>query len=397
MSCMQSKEKIKVLMITGVYYPEINGAVLQCMQLIRNMAESISFSVLTGTNNKSSDGSDYVEDVLVTRMLMSKWRMFEYIMGAVRFFICLKSMLKKTDLVHIHGFSKRNAIVIVISRMCNKKVILKMTSFGHDDPLSIKKNFFTFWPLFKCCHAYIGLSPAFFKSYRIAGLPESKYNFIPNSVDLEKFLPITVVEKNKLKYKYGFSETDRIVLFVGHFSPEKRPMLAYEAWLLLHEKNSNVKIIFIGHTKGFFEVDDEIIEAIRHNAINLGVLSSIHFVENTFHVDEYMKMADVFVLPSTREGLPNVLLEAMACALPCFVTNLPGVTDWLVDDEKTGILLHSDIPANWAEKIMPYVTEPTKQNQLGCEARRFVENNFSCALTSLAVADLYRKSYGIHT
>jgi glycosyltransferase involved in cell wall biosynthesis len=389
---MRPKEKIKVLMIVGVYYPEINGAVLQCKQLIRTMSDSIAFSVLTGTNNRSNVGSEYVEDVLVTRVLMPKYQKLEYIFGFLRFFLYLINMLMKTDLVHVHGFSKRNAIVIAISRICNKKVILKMTSFGQDDPLSVRKSSFFFWQLFKCCHAYIGLSSAFFSSFQKAGLPESKYYFIPNCVDLKKFLSLSTVEKNKLKYEYGFLETDRIVLFVGHFSPEKRPMLAYEAWLFLHEKNPNVKIIFIGHTRRFFEVDDEIIEIIRNDAINRGVLPSIHFVENTFHVDEYMKIADVFVLPSIREGLPNVLLEAMACALPCFVNNLPGVTDWLIDDGKSGVLLYSDTPSDWAEKIMPYFTESARQ-KISAEARCFVENNFSCSSTSLAVKDLYEKYY----
>lgn len=391
MTSVHNKQKIKVLMITGVYYPELNGAVLQCMQLIRNISQSITFSVLAGTNIRTKVVSECVEDVLVTRIPMPKNQNLKCIFGYLRFFLCLINSLMKTDLVHIHGFSKRNAIVIAISRIFNKKVILKMTSLGQDDPLSIKKSFLSFWQVYKYCHAYIGLSPAFFRSYQAAGLPESKYNFIPNCVDHKKFMPIITVQKNKLKNEYGFSDTDRIVLFVGHFSPEKRPMLAYDTWLLLHEKNHNVKMIFIGHTKGFFEVDDEIIEVMRQDATKRGVLSSIHFVENTFHVDEYMKIADVFLLPSTREGLPNALLEAMASALPCFVTYLPEVTDWLVDDEKTGVLLHSDIPVGWADKIMPYLEEPDKQKQIGCEARRYVASNFSCTFVSSAMEDLYRK------
>ena len=395
MNRVSPKEKIDVLMITGVYLPESNGAVLQCSQLISNLGKSIRFSVLTGTSNKVSEGSEYVEGISVTRVLIPNRPTPRYIIGALRFFIKLLGMLTKANLVHIHGFSRRNAIVIAISRIFNKKVILKMTSFGLDDPLSIKESFSTiFWQLFKCCHAYIGVSPAFAMSYQKADLPEKKYNFIPNGVDLDRYLPASKNEKMALREKYGFAEDDKVVVFVGHLSPEKRPMLLYKAWVKLREQNDNAKIIFIGHTRNYYEVDDEIIETIRQDAFRRGILPFIHFVEKTSHVDEYMKIADVFVLPSIREGLPNVLLEAMACALPCVVSDLPGVTDWLIDDGVTGVLFRSDDPDVLAGKITPYFAEHVIQQSMGVAARHFIENNFSCASTSQGVLDLYRRTIG---
>jgi glycosyltransferase involved in cell wall biosynthesis len=389
MAGMQSK-KVKILMVTGVFYPELNGAVLQCMQLIKNLSGSIEVSVLSGASNKAYSKDLVTVDFSVTSVFMPKLKKIEFMFGALHFFISLLGLLRKNDLVHIHGFSKRNAIVIWFCRIFNKKVILKMTSYGHDDPLTVKKSSFIFWQLFKCCHAYIGISPAFFLSYQAAGLSEEKWNFIPNCVDLNKFSPITTAKKKKLKYKYAFSDSDSIVLFVGHFSIEKRPLLAYKIWLELKHVNPNVKLIFIGATKNLFEVDDSIVDSIKIDAINKGVLSSIHFVENTFHVDDYMKIADVFLLPSTREGLPNVLLEAMACSLPCFVTNILGVTDWIVEDNRSGFLLNSDNPADWANKIKPYVQD-LGSPKIGFEARRIVENKFSCAMTALAMNNLYKK------
>lgn len=395
MNRMTSKEEISVLMITGVYLPESNGAVLQCNQLISNLGKSIRFSVLTGTNDKASEGNDCVEGISVTRVLIPKGPTLRYIIGALRFFIKLLGMLTKTDLVHIHGFSRRNAIVMAISRIFNKKVILKMTSFGQDDPLSIKESFPTiFWQLFKCCHAYIGLSPAFAMSYQKADLPGKKYNFIPNGVDLDRYIPASKNEKMALREKYGFAEDDKIIIFVGHFSPEKRPMLVYRAWVRLCEQNICAKLIFVGHTKNHFEVDDEISETIKQDALGRGILPLIRFVEKTSHVDEYIKIADVFVLPSIREGLPNVLLEAMACALPCVVSDLPGVTDWLIDDGVTGVLFRSDNPDVLAGKITPYFAEHVIQRKMGVAARHFMESNFSCASTSQRVLDLYRKTMG---
>ena len=122
---MQSQNKLKILMVTGVFYPELNGAVLQCMQLIENLSGSIEFSVLSGSNSKIDNKDCVNEGLHLTSVFMPKLKKIEYIKGAIHFFICLIALIKKADLVHIHGFSKRNAIVIGICRILNKKVILK--------------------------------------------------------------------------------------------------------------------------------------------------------------------------------------------------------------------------------------------------------------------------------
>jgi glycosyltransferase involved in cell wall biosynthesis len=387
-----SNNKINILMITGVYLPEINGAVRQCSQLMSGLRELVNYSVLTGTNDESLGGQIYIDGISVTKVFMPKRRNFKYIMGAARFFISLVTILQKIDLVHIHGFSNRNAIAILISLILKKRVIIKMTSFGQDDPMSIKERSFFLWKIFDCCNAYIGISPAFTRSYKKAKQLEYKYNFIPNGVDLDRYCPIMPHERNSLRLKYGFSELDKIIIFVGHFSHDKQPMFLYRAWTKLCEQNILAKIIFIGHTGRHFEVDERIVELIKLDALKRGILPLMHFVEETLHIDEYMKIADVLVLTSIREGLPNILLEAMACSLPCIVRDLPGVTDWLIADGESGELFQSNDPIELSKKIVPYVTTCTKSREIGRAARIYVERNFSSNFTSLKILDLYRKT-----
>lgn len=391
---MFPEKKINVLMITGVYLPEINGAVLQCSQLINNLRREVNYSVLAGSNYDSANGYFDLDGIMVTKVFMPKKRKLKFIIGAVRFYIQLIIKLRKVDIVHIHGFSKRNSIVIALSRILNKKVLLKMTSYGYDDPMTIKSSSYIYWKLFKCCHAHIGVSPAFLTSYRKAGLSEDRFRFIPNGVDLARYHPVSPNEKNTLRSKYGYAEHDNIIIFIGHFSPEKRPMLMYKAWVKLCDQNIDVRLILIGHTRNHFEVDESIVELIRQDAFKRGILPRINFVEDTSYVDELMKVADVFVLPSIREGLPNVLLEAMACALICVVSDLPGVTDWLIDDGVTGLLFDSDDPDVLARKISPYISQNVFQQRMGLTARHFMESKFSGTLTSQMVLDLYRSTMG---
>ncbi len=378
-------------MITGVYLPERNGAVIQCSQLMGRLEHSMHFSVLTGTNNANSDGSEYVEGIAVTRVFMPKNKRFKYIIGAAKFYLILLRSLAKVNLVHFHGYSKRNALAILICRLFGKRVIVKMTSFGHDDPLSVKRGGILYWMAFKCGHAYIGLSPAFLSSYQLAGMPTNRYFAISNGVNLTRYAPVSANEREVLRQKYQFTVDDKIIIFVGHFSNEKQPMLLYKAWIKLLKLKIDVKLLFIGRKKNHFEVNDDIVKIIKADALRRGIERFIYFVEETSQVHEYMQIADVFVLPSIREGMPNVLLEAMACELPCVVRFLPGVTDWLIDDDITGSLFYRDDSNVLAEKISYLFAEYESRKKMGLSARAFIENNYSIDFTSRKLFELYKK------
>jgi glycosyltransferase involved in cell wall biosynthesis len=269
-----------------------------------------------------------------------------------------------------------------------------MTSYGKDDPLSIKNKNFILWEIFKLCDIYIGISPAFIKSFNLTDLPKKKYRFIPNGVDLNKYFPISNSEKKLLRYKYGYQHYDKIIIFVGHFSYEKRPKLIYDAWVQMHEKNKNIKLILIGKTKDFFEVDEKIKESIIIDAQLRGIMQHISFVEETSHVDEYMKISDVFALMSIREGMPNVLIEAMACGLPSVVNEILDVTDWLVKDGETGLLFSSKDPKILVEKILYFLTDNKNSHKIKIQSKQFVKNNFSSEEISLKILNLYKNLIG---
>ena len=119
-------------MITGVYYPEINGAVLQCKQLISNMCDSIHFTVLTGTDIEKYDGRDCVEGVSVTRVSMPKRHKINYIIGGIVFFISLYNSLLFDNSLRAYGLivlnirpasdnSLLNAFVSLFSNFSNQK------------------------------------------------------------------------------------------------------------------------------------------------------------------------------------------------------------------------------------------------------------------------------------
>jgi N,N'-diacetylbacillosaminyl-diphospho-undecaprenol alpha-1,3-N-acetylgalactosaminyltransferase len=89
---------------------------------------------------------------------------------------------------------------------------------------------------------------------------------------------------------------------------------------------------------------------------------------------ELLNAADVFVLPSQREGHPKVLLEAMSCGLPCVGADVEGIREVIQDGENG--LLCSLTPKDMADKIYRLFSDPDLALRLGQAARHFVEANF---------------------
>jgi hypothetical protein len=165
-------------MITGVYLPEINGAVGQCSQIIKKLNRKINFSVLTTTKDSSASGFYNLDKATIYKVHVPSINKMKKFLGLIHFYLLLLSILKYKNIIHIHGYSTRNALVILIARAFQKKIILKMTSFGIDDPISIKEGNFLLWKIFSLCNSFVAISPAFSRAYFEAGLPIEKLNFI---------------------------------------------------------------------------------------------------------------------------------------------------------------------------------------------------------------------------
>ena len=84
----------------------------------------------------------------------------------------------------------------------------------------------------------------------------------------------------------------------------------------------------------------------------------------------------IFVLPSYREGLPQVALEAAASSMPLIITDTVGCRDCL-EDKKSGFLIPIKDTVSLEEKIDFFIKNPEKVKTMGDRSKKFVENNFS--------------------
>jgi glycosyltransferase involved in cell wall biosynthesis len=98
--------------------------------------------------------------------------------------------------------------------------------------------------------------------------------------------------------------------------------------------------------------------------------------------------ADIVVLPSYREGLPKVLLEAAACARPVVATDVPGCRE-IVKDGVNGLLVPPKDPASLSHAIAKLLQDPSLRAQMGASGREIVLKEFSVDRISRKTLELY--------
>jgi glycosyltransferase involved in cell wall biosynthesis len=385
-----NSNKIKVLMVTGVYFPEVNGAILQCMRIVNTLKNKVLFSVLTSTSDYKKVSTNMVNNTKVTRILLGSSK-FSLMLHAIKTTLFFLKNRNNFDIVHLHGYSLRSVVIIFWAKIFNKKIIIKMTSVGHDDPEFIYKRGRAPYYFYLLSDVYIGISPAFYKIYSTMGLSRDKYHEIPNGINTMEFVPVNNnKEKSSIRLKLGLPKDINLILFVGHFSSRKSPDHLLKAWLkLLDSSTPKTGIVFIGRTdRGNFEIDDGIIDFVKLSTEKY-LDKLIFFRENIYPIDEYYKACDVFVLSSSSEGLPNALLEAMSCALPVISTRLEGITDWIIEHKFNGLMYdYGDVDALYL--LLESILQDTKLREyLGFNARKTVCKEFAIANTANKIHDLY--------
>ncbi len=386
----------RVLMVTGAYDPEFSGASLQCRQLIAVLNDRVQYTVLTTSTDASLPLADAVDGIPVHRVIVTVGRLWSELQAAARVIAIFFRLARRVDIVHLHGFSRKSHLLTVLAVLLGKRLVLKITSGGFDDPVAIRAQGWLARWCYRRPDLFIGVSNRLRQLYEASGLPCGKFWQIPNGVDVERFRPVEAAERWRLRQRLGLPQDQRLVLFVGFFSREKCPDVLFEAWKRLRSDGwPETGLVFIGRTRStYYEVDPRLAETMQAEARSLGLADRLVFIEQTRQIDQYYRAADVFALPSTREGLPNALLEAMAAGLPCVASYLPGVTDQIIEPGVNGLLVPPRDPGALMEALRTLLADPLRARELGRRGRETVVQRFSIASIGARHLEAYRSLLG---
>ncbi len=382
-----------ILMVTGAYFPELSGGGLQCRTMIHALREAIDFQVLTTCTDSTLPVEQAVEGTPVTRMLVDVSRPITKLAAAwqtVRFFL---GRSRSFDVVHLHGFSQKSVLVILLARLFGKKIIITIHTAGSDEPEGVRRlGRLAYW-CYSRADLFLAISEAMARNYRAAGLPEARLRIVPNGVDMDRFRPAESGERDQCCRDLGLAPATRWIAFVGFFSREKNPDLLLAAWLSLPAGvRDGTGLVFVGATDSkYHEVDRTLAEHIRADAARASLSEQVRFLGELPGVERVYRAADLLAMPSTREAFGMVLLEAMASGLPVVATRIDGVTDTIVDEGVTGRLVPPRDSDALAGALRSLLSDRGAASAMGARARRCVGERYGLEASAMRWRAIYRE------
>ncbi|MBY0375608.1 MAG: glycosyltransferase [Bryobacteraceae bacterium] len=203
--------------------------------------------------------------------------------------------------------------------------------------------------------------------------------------------PLTIAERRSaneaLKAELGLEEETRLIGMFGRIAPVKDFATLIQAAALLIPQHREVRFVLVGQAAaGDWEFEQEV-----HRLISgLGLERYFLFTGFRSEVMRLMNAVDIVVLSTHSEGMPLVLLEAMAAGRPVVATAVDGIPE-IVAEGRTGWLVPpGDAPA-LAERLGDLVRNPERAAQWGEAGRQRVEQQFSVNAFEHGLRDLYRK------
>lgn len=214
---------------------------------------------------------------------------------------------------------------------------------------------------------YVAVSSAVAETHaRLCRLPPGKMTTIPNGVEIPQSKPEQSRKSNEL-------------LFVGRLTPQKAPFDLLQAYVLLAEDEQlSANLTFVG--------DGELRPELEKTVADLGLQQQVSFAGQVDDVFRRMSESTLLVLPSLWEGMPNVVLEAMASGLPVVATSVDGTKD-VIDDGRTGWLVQPGSPTELSTAISEALRSPNLRLEFAERAQTLVMEQFSWP----SVVDRYEK------
>ena len=196
------------------------------------------------------------------------------------------------------------------------------------------------------------------KASELLNVPRNRFTFIPNGVDVSKFIP---------KQSSNSTSGQFVVGCCARLSIQKRLDILILAVAKLADRN-NIFLKLAGDGS-----ERERLEAL---VTELGITDRVEFLGSQNDVCSFLQSLDIFVLTSDREGLPYALLEAMATGLPTIVTNVNEMPI-VVRDGVDGFVIPTDDVDECQKKIQILMNEPELRARFGDSARRRVCEEYS--------------------
>lgn len=216
-------------------------------------------------------------------------------------------------------------------------------------------------------------------------VPANKINVLAqgsiSGVSLSKFKPDTN-KRNEVRQTLGLSEEKVLFLYLGRLTRDKGVLDLAQAFVQIASRYPQAQLIFIG--------PDEQSMAMYIQEISHAHTDRVRIYPPTKEPERYMAAADVYCLPSYREGFGTAIIEAAACATPAIATKIYGITDAVVEDKTGKLYPPGDIDA--LKNLMRSCCDQREiWKNMGEQAQIRAKTHFSSSQVTEALLKFYNR------
>ncbi len=234
---------------------------------------------------------------------------------------------------------------------------------------------------------------------RSAWLPARGIEVIGHGVDQTRFCPVEPThEKRALRERWGLELSSVVTLLVGTVTARKGVHLLLDAWENHLASDPRAHLILVGAFDRPTVVHENQRRAlatyqqgVRAQLARLTATGRVRHLGEVADIQQLMRASDILVLPSDREGVPNVVLEAMSCGLPCVLTPFVGLPREELGQEGKNWLLIERTSSALASTLSALINDEVRRQNIGAAAYQQARNHFGLERTLDAYAALYRR------
>jgi glycosyltransferase involved in cell wall biosynthesis len=232
----------------------------------------------------------------------------------------------------------------------------------------------------RCVNAFVAVSPetAAFARKRNE-IDERKLLVINNGIELSRFHPEPTA-RERVRRELGIDAGVWLIGTVGRVAPEKNHALLLRAAAPLLGPQHH--LVVAG--------DGPLMDSLKALVAELQIGAFVHLLGARGDVPDVLNALDVFVMSSSTEGLPLVVLEAMATGLPVISTRVGGIPD-VLDEGQTGFLVPSEDEAALRDRIAQLHADPAGTRAAGAKARSVAVTRYSGERMQRDYLELYAR------
>lgn len=378
---------MKILLVSSKYMPEYSGSGFRAHNLYKRLIQKhpeIEITVLAGSETENESTIYDYDGVTVNRIsekpfpvlsngILRKYqvaRNFHSEYRATQSF--LTELQDRPDIIHIFGqnyvtaaalnFAVKNKIPVLVE-LCNE-----MDNPHHYIPFPFK-----LWISGRPSSHYkfICISERLKKVCLKNGIPENNIWCRPNPINEDLFKPVNPDERIEIRKRLTkFHAPCKLLVYVAKYIERKNHRFLLDVIKELPEK---YKLFISGplvekgpnvpENRALF---DDITTRIEKEELSERVQAENGFCKD---IEDFYKMADVYLFPTKAEGLGTPMLESVACGVPVIANRISGITDSWIKDGENGYLSELD-PEKFADKIIK--TANISLDQIRAESEKII-------------------------